>query len=155
MQGVCDHYNCPVESFHSLVDGKAIWCLLDYYFQKELHNICSLKVLNFFRFLLSADNNFLLISFIFHSFTGSLWNKWQGIDYVSEWIFRCTVQFYIIPEVDHVTGEFSGGKYPNLCKYIHTCTYDGMELLTRHVHVSNIESIDRNTHLASSRVWAM
>src|SRR4051812_45717197 len=31
-QAVCDNYNCTVDSFHSLVDGKAIWCLLDYYF---------------------------------------------------------------------------------------------------------------------------
>ncbi|KAK2359008.1 P-loop containing nucleoside triphosphate hydrolase superfamily protein [Trifolium repens] len=38
IQAVCDNYDCPVDSFHSLVDGKAIWCLLDYYFQKELHN---------------------------------------------------------------------------------------------------------------------
>ncbi|XP_004507698.1 uncharacterized protein [Cicer arietinum] len=38
IQAVCDNYNCRVDSFHSLVDGKAIWCLLDYYFQKELHN---------------------------------------------------------------------------------------------------------------------
>ncbi|AES92611.2 putative abnormal spindle-like microcephaly-associated protein [Medicago truncatula] len=43
IQAVCDHYNCPVDNFHSLVDGKAIWCLLDHYFQKELHNVCSLK----------------------------------------------------------------------------------------------------------------
>ncbi|CAJ2649516.1 unnamed protein product [Trifolium pratense] len=43
IQAVCDNYDCPVDNFHSLVDGKAIWCLLDYYFQKELHNVCSLK----------------------------------------------------------------------------------------------------------------
>jgi len=63
LQAVCDHYNCPVDNFHSLVDGKAIWCLLDYYFQKELHNVCSLKVLKFFRSLLIADNYFLFVSF--------------------------------------------------------------------------------------------
>ncbi|KAI5414614.1 uncharacterized protein LOC127138374 isoform X3 [Lathyrus oleraceus] len=38
IQAVCDNYNCTVDNFYSLVDGKAIWCLLDYYFQKELHN---------------------------------------------------------------------------------------------------------------------
>ncbi|CAI8611464.1 unnamed protein product [Vicia faba] len=43
IQAVCDNYKCTVDNFHSLVDGKAIWCLLDYYFQKELHNVCSLK----------------------------------------------------------------------------------------------------------------
>ncbi|KAK7363733.1 hypothetical protein VNO77_05886 [Canavalia gladiata] len=46
IQAVCDNYDCAVDNFHSLVDGKAIWCLLDYYFQKELHNSCSLKVVN-------------------------------------------------------------------------------------------------------------
>lgn len=66
-QAVCDNYNCTVDSFHSLVDGKAIWCLLDYYFQKELHNVCSLKVFNFFRFLLGADNNFLFVCKIYFS----------------------------------------------------------------------------------------
>ncbi|KAL2571510.1 hypothetical protein AAZV13_17G012700 [Glycine max] len=45
IQAVCDNYDCAIDNFHSLVDGKAIWCLLDYYFQKELHNSCSLKVL--------------------------------------------------------------------------------------------------------------
>ncbi|CAJ1941314.1 unnamed protein product [Sphenostylis stenocarpa] len=43
IQAVCDNYDCLIDNFHSLVDGKAIWCLLDYYFQKELHNSCSLK----------------------------------------------------------------------------------------------------------------
>ncbi|XP_050920767.1 uncharacterized protein LOC127138374 isoform X4 [Lathyrus oleraceus] len=43
IQAVCDNYNCTVDNFYSLVDGKAIWCLLDYYFQKELHNVSSLK----------------------------------------------------------------------------------------------------------------
>ncbi|RDX88651.1 Abnormal spindle-like microcephaly-associated protein-like, partial [Mucuna pruriens] len=43
VQAVCDNYDCAIGNFHNLVDGKAIWCLLDYYFQKELHNSCSLK----------------------------------------------------------------------------------------------------------------
>ncbi|KAK7264494.1 hypothetical protein RJT34_32103 [Clitoria ternatea] len=46
IQAVCENYDCAVDNFHSLVDGKAIWCLLDYYFQKELHNSCSLKEVN-------------------------------------------------------------------------------------------------------------
>ncbi|XP_020228154.1 abnormal spindle-like microcephaly-associated protein homolog isoform X2 [Cajanus cajan] len=46
IQAVCDSYDCTIDDFHSLVDGKAIWCLLDYYFQKELHNSCSLKEVN-------------------------------------------------------------------------------------------------------------
>lgn len=51
LQAVCGNYDCAIDNFHSLVDGKAVWCLLDYYFQKELQNSCSLKVFNFFRFL--------------------------------------------------------------------------------------------------------
>lgn len=66
LQAVCDNYDCAIDNFHSLVDGKAVWCLLDYYFQKELQNSCSLKVFNFFRFLLTSDNNILFIGFIFH-----------------------------------------------------------------------------------------
>ncbi|KAJ1405595.1 P-loop containing nucleoside triphosphate hydrolase [Sesbania bispinosa] len=46
IQAVCDNYDCPIDNFHSLVDGKAIWCLLDYYFQKELDDSCSLKEVN-------------------------------------------------------------------------------------------------------------
>ncbi|XP_061345573.1 uncharacterized protein LOC133291335 [Gastrolobium bilobum] len=46
IQAVCNNYDCAIDNFHSLVDGKAIWCLLDYYFQKELHNSCSLKEVN-------------------------------------------------------------------------------------------------------------
>ncbi|KAL1334639.1 hypothetical protein AAHE18_11G191700 [Arachis hypogaea] len=46
IQAVCENYGCGIDSFHSLVDGKAIWCLLDYYFQKEFHNSCSLKEVN-------------------------------------------------------------------------------------------------------------
>jgi abnormal spindle-like microcephaly-associated protein len=75
LQAVCDNYDCPVDSFHSLVDGKAIWCLLDYYFQKELHNVCSLKVVNFFRLLLSAGNNFLLLRFISQFFLQEVYEK--------------------------------------------------------------------------------
>ncbi|ESW25929.1 hypothetical protein PHAVU_003G077600 [Phaseolus vulgaris] len=43
IQAVCGNYDCAIDNFHSLVDGKAVWCLLDYYFQKELQNSCSLK----------------------------------------------------------------------------------------------------------------
>ncbi|KAJ7967674.1 Abnormal spindle-like microcephaly-associated protein-like [Quillaja saponaria] len=43
IQGVCKSYDCELRDFYSLVDGKAIWCLLDYYFRKELHCSCSLK----------------------------------------------------------------------------------------------------------------
>ncbi|QCD79727.1 myosin V [Vigna unguiculata] len=43
IQAVCDNYDCEIDNFHSLIDGKAVWCLLDYYFQKELQNSCSLK----------------------------------------------------------------------------------------------------------------
>ncbi|KAF7840638.1 abnormal spindle-like microcephaly-associated protein-like protein [Senna tora] len=46
IQAVCENYDCGVDNFHSLVDGKPIWCLLDYYFQKELHNSCSFKEVN-------------------------------------------------------------------------------------------------------------
>ncbi|KAJ4838684.1 hypothetical protein Tsubulata_003116 [Turnera subulata] len=45
IQAVCDKYDYNIDNFSSLVDGKAIWCLLDYYFRKELLCPHSLKVL--------------------------------------------------------------------------------------------------------------
>ncbi|KAF2304980.1 hypothetical protein GH714_000847 [Hevea brasiliensis] len=33
---ICEQYDYMVDNFSSLLDGKAIWCLLDYYFRKEL-----------------------------------------------------------------------------------------------------------------------
>lgn len=35
MQAICNNYDLKVENFASLVDGKAMWCLLDYYFRKQ------------------------------------------------------------------------------------------------------------------------
>ncbi|KAI3800297.1 hypothetical protein L1987_28384 [Smallanthus sonchifolius] len=35
IKAICDNYDLKVETFTSLVDGKAMWCLLDYYFRKE------------------------------------------------------------------------------------------------------------------------
>ncbi|KAF5474772.1 hypothetical protein F2P56_006637 [Juglans regia] len=43
VQAICQNYGFKIEKNSSLVDGKAIWCLLDYYFRKELHCSCSLK----------------------------------------------------------------------------------------------------------------
>ncbi|CAO2842562.1 unnamed protein product [Amaranthus hypochondriacus] len=43
---ICGNYDVKMESLTSLVDGKAMWCLLDFYFRKELHCPCSLKDLN-------------------------------------------------------------------------------------------------------------
>nr|XP_043620393.1 abnormal spindle-like microcephaly-associated protein [Erigeron canadensis] len=35
IKAICDNYDLKVENFASLVDGKAMWCLLDFYFRKE------------------------------------------------------------------------------------------------------------------------
>ncbi|KAF5937819.1 hypothetical protein HYC85_025325 [Camellia sinensis] len=42
-KAICKSYDFKVDNFASLVDGKAMWCLLDYYFRKELNCSCSLK----------------------------------------------------------------------------------------------------------------
>ncbi|KAL5773413.1 hypothetical protein ACOSP7_013002 [Xanthoceras sorbifolium] len=42
IQVICKKYDLGVDNFSSLVDGKAIWCLLDFYFRKELCS-CSSK----------------------------------------------------------------------------------------------------------------
>ncbi|CAN0852352.1 Abnormal spindle-like microcephaly-associated protein homolog [Linum grandiflorum] len=36
LKAVCAKYDHKIENFFSLVDGRAIWCLLDYYFCKEM-----------------------------------------------------------------------------------------------------------------------
>lgn len=35
IQAIGENYDSKIENFSSLVDGKAMWCLLDYYFRKE------------------------------------------------------------------------------------------------------------------------
>ncbi|XP_071737666.1 uncharacterized protein [Rutidosis leptorrhynchoides] len=35
IKAICNKYDLKVENFVSLVDGKAMWCLLDYYFRKQ------------------------------------------------------------------------------------------------------------------------
>ncbi|CAK9327330.1 unnamed protein product [Citrullus colocynthis] len=44
IQVVCENYDIKISSFSSLVDGKAIWCLLDYYFRRDLHCSSSPKI---------------------------------------------------------------------------------------------------------------
>ncbi|KAL0012367.1 hypothetical protein SO802_007475 [Lithocarpus litseifolius] len=48
IQAICENYGFKIEKFSSLVDGRAIWCLLDYYFRKDLHCSCSLELLYIF-----------------------------------------------------------------------------------------------------------
>ncbi|KAG8385724.1 hypothetical protein BUALT_Bualt03G0075000 [Buddleja alternifolia] len=43
IQAICETYEFNVESHSSLLDGKAMWCLLDYYFRKEHDCSCSFK----------------------------------------------------------------------------------------------------------------
>ncbi|XP_023518999.1 abnormal spindle-like microcephaly-associated protein homolog isoform X1 [Cucurbita pepo subsp. pepo] len=44
IQVVCENYDIKISNFSSLVNGKAIWCLLDYYFRKDLHCSSSPKI---------------------------------------------------------------------------------------------------------------
>ncbi|XP_042479101.1 abnormal spindle-like microcephaly-associated protein homolog isoform X2 [Macadamia integrifolia] len=68
VQVICHKYDVKVESFASLVDGKAMWCLMDHYFHKELH--CShfrkgVQDANYEdSILLSADNTDAIHNFI-------------------------------------------------------------------------------------------
>ncbi|XP_007026043.2 PREDICTED: abnormal spindle-like microcephaly-associated protein homolog isoform X2 [Theobroma cacao] len=43
IQAICEKYDLKIDSFSSLVNGKAIWCLLDYYFRREVSCSCSNK----------------------------------------------------------------------------------------------------------------
>ncbi|XP_031282598.1 abnormal spindle-like microcephaly-associated protein homolog [Pistacia vera] len=43
IQVVCQKYDYQIDNFSSLVDGKAIWCLLDFYFRKAISCSCSSK----------------------------------------------------------------------------------------------------------------
>lgn len=44
MQAICESYDCKVDNFASMVDGRAMWCLLDYYFRKDNRSSYSYKV---------------------------------------------------------------------------------------------------------------
>ncbi|XP_059292899.1 uncharacterized protein LOC132046322 isoform X3 [Lycium ferocissimum] len=46
IQAICGSYDLKVEIFSSLVDGKAMWCLLDYYFRKDHRCSCSYQALS-------------------------------------------------------------------------------------------------------------
>ncbi|GAB4826609.1 hypothetical protein Ancab_033502 [Ancistrocladus abbreviatus] len=43
MKVICENYDYKMDNFTSLVDGKAMWCLLDFYFRAELHCSCAQK----------------------------------------------------------------------------------------------------------------
>ncbi|KAK4439325.1 protein abnormal spindle [Sesamum alatum] len=43
IQAICETYEFKIENQSSLLDGKAMWCLLDYYFRKEHDCSCSFK----------------------------------------------------------------------------------------------------------------
>lgn len=64
-QAIGENYGFKIEKFSSLVDGKAIWCLLDYYFRKDLHCSCSLEVLYIFFSIVSDHKNYRSVSICF------------------------------------------------------------------------------------------
>ncbi|XP_026392571.1 abnormal spindle-like microcephaly-associated protein homolog isoform X1 [Papaver somniferum] len=41
IQSISGKYELKIDSFTSLIDGKALWCLIDYYFRNELLSACS------------------------------------------------------------------------------------------------------------------
>ncbi|KAI3948811.1 hypothetical protein MKX01_022225 [Papaver californicum] len=41
IQAISGKYELKIDGFTSLTDGKALWCLIDYYFRNELHSACS------------------------------------------------------------------------------------------------------------------
>ncbi|KAH9748073.1 Binding / calmodulin binding protein [Citrus sinensis] len=43
IQVICEKYDFRINNFSSLTDGKAIWCLLDFYFRKEPCGSCTSK----------------------------------------------------------------------------------------------------------------
>ncbi|MCD7453220.1 hypothetical protein HAX54_020163 [Datura stramonium] len=45
VKAICGSYDLKFENFSSLVDGKAMWCLLDYYFRKDHRCSCSYQAL--------------------------------------------------------------------------------------------------------------
>ncbi|KAI3766547.1 hypothetical protein L2E82_16611 [Cichorium intybus] len=85
---VCDNYDLKVDNFASLVDGKAMWCLLDYYFRKEHYSATSNKVLQVSQQLIkfvvikgACSDRGVIILLVFHKmllsrriFRGRYWN---------------------------------------------------------------------------------
>ncbi|KAL8140200.1 hypothetical protein V2J09_006221 [Rumex salicifolius] len=43
IKAICENYGYKNDKLNSVVDGKSIWCLLDFYFHKELTCVCSTK----------------------------------------------------------------------------------------------------------------
>ncbi|XP_051128216.1 uncharacterized protein LOC127249473 isoform X2 [Andrographis paniculata] len=43
IKAICETYELKIDSHSSLLDGKALWCLLDYYFRKEHDCSCFVK----------------------------------------------------------------------------------------------------------------
>ncbi|KAK1388228.1 hypothetical protein POM88_016406 [Heracleum sosnowskyi] len=46
VQAICESCDCMVDNFASMVVGRAMWCLLDYYFRSDNHLPCSSKISN-------------------------------------------------------------------------------------------------------------
>lgn len=44
LQAICESYDCKVDNFASIVDGRAMWCLLDFYFRSDNHLPCSFEI---------------------------------------------------------------------------------------------------------------
>ncbi|KAF8409541.1 hypothetical protein HHK36_005619 [Tetracentron sinense] len=68
IQVICQKYDIKIDCFASLLDGKALWCLVDYYFRKALHCSCSYKdaqeVINEKSILLATDNTDTVHNFV-------------------------------------------------------------------------------------------
>ncbi|XP_024993000.1 abnormal spindle-like microcephaly-associated protein homolog [Cynara cardunculus var. scolymus] len=64
IKAICENYDLMVENFASLMDGKGMWCLLDYYFRKEhckdrSNKVCPLSIMSTSDYV-DAVHNFLL-----------------------------------------------------------------------------------------------
>ncbi|KAK1388227.1 hypothetical protein POM88_016405 [Heracleum sosnowskyi] len=46
VQAICESCDCMVDNFASMVVGRTMWCLLDYYFRSDNHLPCSSKISN-------------------------------------------------------------------------------------------------------------
>lgn len=117
-QAIGESYDLKIENFSSLVDGKAMWCLLDYYFRKEHHG-SSIKVLIF-------QHPYFIFSrhFVFIYLSSSCWIIiWQDLDETNEAISLVSTNeytdavhnFILSQKLTSLLGNFPEVSYTPIC----------------------------------------
>lgn len=123
-QSITKKNDFKIENFASLVDGKGIWFLLDYYFRREvccpcLHeevwNVLNLNQFQCIEFYvgISLHVSYKYIScYIFlnkYLHPGSWWSTRPSISDIQYRLSWCSSELHSVAKVDSTFGKFSWG----------------------------------------------